>query len=190
MVFGTEEEFARLCDLKPLCVDLDGTLLQGDSTALAFFETVKTNPFRLFLVPIWLLRGGKYLFKQKLMQYTDIDAATLPYRHKMVEWLKSEREKGRELVLATASMQNSADKVAAHLRIFDRAVGSDNGQNLRSCNKRDFLIKLSGENGYDYAGNSAADLKVWAAARKMIFAGNKQRVLRKLQKSGKPIKVF
>jgi hypothetical protein len=45
----------------PLCVDLDGTLVLSDLLLESFVLLIKRNPFYLFLVPLWLLRGKSVL---------------------------------------------------------------------------------------------------------------------------------
>lgn len=190
MAFGPREIFAKISDLKPLCVDMDGTLLNGDSMAIGFYKLLKKNPLMAFPIASWLIKGGRYVFKNEITKRAKLDVKSLPYRKSMLDFVISEREKGRELVLATASMQETADKVAEYLGIFDRAVGSKNGENLRAANKRKFLVDLFGFRGFDYAGNSNADLEVWEAADKIIFAGKNRTALRKIQETGRLFKKF
>jgi apolipoprotein N-acyltransferase len=47
-------------------------------------------------------------------------------------------------------------------------LGSDGKTNLRSGNKLKALVENFGERGFDYAGNSSADLAVWRGAREAI----------------------
>ena len=50
---------------RPLCVDLDGTLLATDMLWESIVLLARQRPARLALLPFWLL-GGKASFKQKL----------------------------------------------------------------------------------------------------------------------------
>lgn len=174
---------------KPLCLDLDGTLIATDSLAESLLVMIKMNPLYFFLVPFWCLRG-KYYLKEKIEHHSKISPEKLPYREELLEFVKQEKAKGRMIVLATASMQSIADKVAEHLGIFDLVLGSNSGENLRSANKRDELIRRFGEKGFDYAGDSKADLKVWLAADKAILVEPSKKILQLAEAGGNVAKVF
>jgi len=72
---------------------------------------------------------------------------------------------GCKVLLVTASDQLIADAIAAHLKVFDEAIGSDGATNLKGAAKAALLVKRFGRGGFDYAGDSAADIPVWEAAR-------------------------
>ena len=61
-----------------------------------------------------------------------------------------------------------AKPVADYTGLFDEVLGSDGKTNLRSGNKLKALVAKFGERGFDYAGNSSADLAVWRGAREAI----------------------
>jgi 4-hydroxybenzoate polyprenyltransferase len=86
----------------------------------------------------------------------------------LLDWLKTQRALGRRLILCTASDRSYADAVAAHLDVFDEVMASDGATNLAGHNKADALEQRFGHGGFDYAGNSSADLKVWRRARRAI----------------------
>jgi 4-hydroxybenzoate polyprenyltransferase/phosphoserine phosphatase len=155
----------------PLCVDLDGTLVATDTLHEALLAAVRRKPALLFRLPFWLALG-KAGFKRRLTAQAELDCTLLPYRAEVLEWLREQKSEQRKLCLVTASDQSVADAVAAHLSpLFDEAWGSDGAHNLNGPSKRDFLVARFGEGGYDYVGNSAADLPVWQSARKVIIAG-------------------
>src|SRR5262249_284131 len=84
-----------------------------------------------------------------------------------VEWLATERRRGRRLVLCTGSDDLLAQPVAQHLKLFDEVMASRDLINLSGACKRDALVERFGSRGFDYAGNSAVDLAVlsqWHAA--------------------------
>ena len=54
--------------------------------------------------------------------------------------------------------------------------------NLKSNNKRDFLVDKFGENSYDYIGDSTADLPVWKSSNQAIAVGSNKKVFSKLLK--------
>jgi hypothetical protein len=97
-----------------------------------------------------------------------IDPATLPYNEPFLAFLREQKNAGRKLVLATAFDEKGAMLVANHVGLFDEVLASDGKTNLRGKNKLKALAKKFGERGFDYAGNSSADLAVWRGAREAI----------------------
>jgi len=146
----------------PLAVDLDGTLIRGDLFGEAMLRLAFTSPWKLPLLLFWLARGRAYA-KAKLAALFPPDVATLPYNERLVDWLHEERTSGREIALATASDQRAAQAVANHVGVFDRVFASDGRLNLKSRRKGEALAAAYPQ-GFVYAGNEHADLKVWARA--------------------------
>ncbi|WHZ16213.1 MAG: Integral membrane protein [Nitrospira sp.] len=152
----------------PLCVDLDGTLIKSDLLWESLLALLKQGPLLCFLLPFWLLKGKAH-FKHEIARRVTLDVATLPYQQELVEFLSGERRAGRELALATASHVTFARAVAAHLGLFDdRVFGSDASVNLKGSRKVALLVERYGARRFAYAGNSTADLPVWAEANEAI----------------------
>lgn len=145
-----------------LAVDLDGTLCRTDTLIEALLVLVKRQPFSLFLVPFWLLKG-KAGFKAEVARRARLDPAGLVYNEEIVSWLGSERAAGRRIVLATGADRELAGAVAAHLGFFDAVVASDGERNVTGGRKAAVLVERFG--GFDYIGNDRVDMPVWAAAR-------------------------
>lgn len=146
----------------PLAVDLDGTLIRGDLFGEAMLRLAFAQPWKLPLLLFWLMRGRAYA-KAKLAVLFPPDVAVLPYDERIVDWLRQERAAGREIALATASDQRAAQAVADHVGVFDRVFASDGQRNLKSRAKGEALAAAYPD-GFVYAGNEHADLKVWARA--------------------------
>lgn len=151
-------------DATPLVIDLDGTLLRSDLLVETGLEFLRDQPHRL-LMPLQWLTHGKAALKHELAQATEIDVSVLPYEKSVIDLIEKERSRGRKVVLATASHRRLAEKVAAHLKLFDDVIATDGDRNLSAHTKRDALIGSYGERGFDYAGNSHDDLPVWGSAR-------------------------
>ncbi len=103
----------------PLVVDLDGTLLRSDmlfETAVAF---IRGHPLKLFSLFVWLLQG-KASLKQGLALGTEVDVALLPFNADVIDYIQTERQTGRSVILATASHESLANRIAAHLQLFDQ----------------------------------------------------------------------
>lgn len=156
----------------PLCVDLDGSLIRSDMLHESSIIFAKNKPWHVAAIPGWLLRGKAYL-KRKIAAVADVDVQLLPYNGELLDWLKTERASGRKLVLCTASDAKYAEAVATHLDIFDDVMASDGETNLSADTKAAALVARFGAKGFDYVGNSSADLAVWAQANRSIVVGNK-----------------
>ncbi|MES0371597.1 MAG: UbiA family prenyltransferase [Mariprofundaceae bacterium] len=148
----------------PLCIDLDGTLILTDLLWESLIALVRTKPLILFFLPFWLLKGKAY-FKRQIAKHVSINMSHLPYRQELIDHIQQESSKGREIVLATASDAVLANAVAEHLGFFDKVLASNGELNLSGKNKSNELVKLYGDQGYEYAGNSKADMEVWLHAK-------------------------
>jgi len=148
----------------PLVVDLDGTLIRSDLLLESGLMFVRQHPLRA-LAPLAWLASGKAHLKGELARHTELDVAGLPYDTRVIALIEEERAKGRQIILATASHQTYADQVAQHLKLFDQVLATAGGTNLSARRKRDRLVQEFGDKGFDYVGNSADDLPVWASAR-------------------------
>ena len=143
----------------PLCVDLDGTLLRSDLFLESIAGLLNRNLLWLFLLPLWLLRGKAWM-KAKITDKVDLDVETLPYHTQLLDFLVEEKERGRYLVLITATNQKYADQVAQFLGLFSEVIASDKTNNNAGAQKHDGLVNRYSLKGFDYAGNSRADLCV------------------------------
>lgn len=151
----------------PLAVDLDGTLIRTDMMWESLVRLLRKNPLAAFLSLFALLKG-RANFKQIVAAQIQVDPANLPYHETFLAWLKQQKNSGRKLILATASDQNMAKPIAAHVGLFDDVMASDGKINLRNAAKRSALTERFGDRGYDYAGNSTDDLGVWPGTRQAI----------------------
>src|SRR3954467_264118 len=86
----------------PLCVDLDGTLVCTDTLWEGLVLLLRTRPWVLLLAVLWVFRGRAY-FKRRVSEYVEIDVASLPYREPLMVALRTAKQAGRKLVLATAA---------------------------------------------------------------------------------------
>ncbi len=161
----------------PLCVDLDGTLIRSDILLESLLVLIKKQPWIAFMLPFWLLRG-RVFFKSVIAKRVNLNVQTLPYQTALVDFLKKEHAAGRSIVLATASHRKFADNVANHLGIFTKVHATDDDINLSGRAKKDLLVKHYGQKGFDYAGNSRADMHVWSMSRQAIVVNPGSGILR------------
>jgi 4-hydroxybenzoate polyprenyltransferase/phosphoserine phosphatase len=158
-----------------LYVDLDGCLIRTDLLVESFLVAARRFD-TWWRLPLWLLRGKSQL-KARLAERAELDPALLPYNAGLIAYLRAERNKGRRIVLATASNRRLAEAVAAYLGCFDAVIASDETNNLRGRHKLSAIgVHLAGEEAFCYAGNDRTDLPIWRAARRAIIVNAPRRV--------------
>ncbi len=162
----------------PLCVDLDGTLVKTDCLWESLVALLRQNP--LFLLKVPLLLRDRSLLKREVAIRAKLDVSLLPYNEDLLDFLREERANGRHLVLATASSELIARDVAAHLKIFDTVLASDESTNLKGSRKAEALVARFGHGKFDYAGNSSADLKIWQAGAGAIVVDTPRSVVKRI----------
>jgi len=172
-----------------IAVDLDGTLTLTDTLHESALCLLRDSPVNVLALPFWLL-GGKAALKAKVADRVDLDVATLPYNSALIEWLKEERAAGKRIVLCTATDKRAAQAIADHLGLFDEVLASDGTTNNAGINKRAALEAKYGVKGYDYAGNSAADIAVWAGARQAIVVNATDAITKQATQVATVSKVF
>jgi 4-hydroxybenzoate polyprenyltransferase len=159
----------------PLCVDLDGTLIQTDLLMETTLKLLYRNPLNILRIAVWAI-GGKAYIKRQIAKRIHIDAISLPYNSEFMDWMRRVSNE-RDLVLCTASDQLLADAVAAYVGEFQLTLGSDGIHNLSGKNKSQVLRERFGERGFDYAGNGWKDLAVWQYARRAIVVNGSKRLM-------------
>lgn len=174
---------------RPVCVDLDGTLLRTDLLIESVFQLLKRNILLVFILPVWLVQGKAHL-KAEIARRVELDVALLPYNGSFLTYLKDEYAKGRQLILATASNEKYAHAVADHLGIFDKVVASNAVANLSGKNKLASLQIECNNRGFDYAGNAKVDLAIWSHAERVIVVNPDPGVLKDAEQLGKPVTHF
>jgi 4-hydroxybenzoate polyprenyltransferase/phosphoserine phosphatase len=157
-----------------LCVDLDDTLIHGNLLWECILALLKSNPFSLLLLPVWLLRGLAFA-KHQLARRVVLDPSRLAYRQPVLDLVRQERLVGRRIALVTAADGELAQSISRYLGLFDEVYASDGQRNLKGATKADFLVGRFGATGFDYVGDSAADLKVWRHARAAYVVGTTAR---------------
>lgn len=166
----------------PFCVDLNKTLVRTNTHVEMALSSVRSG-FDWLKIPLWLLRGKAYC-KRRLAEVSQLDVATLPYNEPLLASLHEMRAAGRRIVLCTAADQEVAREIAAHTRVFDEVLASDGEEHLAGPKKSSALERRFGKMGFDYAGNSRADIATWRIARKAYVANSSPMQLRLLAGRG------
>jgi len=164
----------------PLCVDLDGTLLKTDTLHELIVRAIKQHWWLLLVLPFLVLKG-KAQFKKALSDKIALNPELLPYNEDLLQYLKQEKERGRQLILVTGSYQSTAEIIAEHVGLFDEVYGTDANTNLTGSDKAKLLVEKYGDKGFDYAGNAEIDVKVWRHSRQNILVNCPDTLEEKLQ---------
>lgn len=172
----------------PLLVDLDGSLIRTDLLLESALAYVAAGPLRVFNLFGWLLKGRAYL-KRKLALATDLDLDLIPLNEKVVALTTEAKQTGRQVFLVTASDERLARKIAARFPFLDGVISSDGIRNLKGRHKAT-TVNERFPDGYDYVGDSAADLHVWRNARTIIAVAPDPATLRKVKALAKPTTVI
>ena len=162
----------------PLCVDLDGTLVRSDTLVDSTLALARQHPAMLLKLPGWL-GEGKAALKRHITQSVELDVVHLPYNRELLQYLEQQRATGRAMYLATAADRALADRVAAHLGLFDGVLASDGTHNLAGKNKL-AAFRNRFPAGFVYIGNASADiplLTACAAAGAEVLVANPTRGL-------------
>lgn len=153
--------------MRPLIVDLDGTLVATDTLHESLLEVAARKPLSLPGV-LGALTRGRAPFKAAIGEAVGLDPGALPYRDAVLDLIREAKAQGRPVVLASASHGSTVDAVAAHLGLFDAVIATTGKDNRKGAGKleaiRDLLTDRGWGGTFDYVGDHSADLPVWAEA--------------------------
>jgi phosphoserine phosphatase len=141
-----------------------------------------TAPF----VALGALTGGRARLKRHLAALGPVDVRALPYNEDVLRHIRQRRAEGIGVALVTASDQALADRIARHLGVFDWVYGSGDGVNLKGTHKARFLARRFPD-GFQYMGDSTADLKVWRGASKAITVTGSRSLKSRVEGLGCPV---
>lgn len=165
-----------------LYVDLDGSLIATDLLDESLLRLVRDSPVSLLSLPAWLLQG-KAALKDQVAARVEVDVSTLPYRPEVLGYVREARAQGRRVVLATASDQRLAERVAAHLGVFDAVLASDGERNLGGSRKLDAIRQDANGRDFSYLGDRRVDLQVWSGAQGAVVVSRSDALVRQASKT-------
>ena len=176
---NTIDERAKADSGIPLVVDLDGTLVKTDTLHEALVQLLSRYPLE-GLRALLMLKQGRAAFKAAVADHIVPDAGTVPIDPAVMQTIKQARQEGRQVYLATAADRRFAEAIAQAVGDFDGIFASENGINLKGEAKAKCLVAAFGARGFDYVGNSAADIPVWRVARTALVAGAPSSLVKRL----------
>ena len=156
-------------ELVPLIVDLDGTLVLGETSLQSAAAAFARDPARAAMA-LFKTSAGRAASKQAFARVARPEPSTLKYRGPLLTFLERERKRGRPLYLVTGADETIAREIADHIGLFCGVRGSDGAINLKGARKRAWLSARF-PHGYDYAGDSAADLPIWRSVGRAMLVG-------------------
>lgn len=151
----------------PIFVDMDGTLVKSDIAQELLLQSFK-NASQLKNI-FCLCFSGRSHIKRFLAENNEFSPSLLPYNEKVLDYLRREKVAGRKIILATASDEIIANKVFAHVGIFDDVIASKPGNNLKGRSKLKAIKEYTSGGGFEYIGDSSADFPIWAEADRSGF---------------------
>lgn len=172
-----------------IAVDLDGTFTFTDTLHETVLSLLRNKPLLLLLLPFWLFKGIAHL-KLKVAEHCVLDVSTLPYNLPLINWLREQKTNGKKIVLCTAATDHVAQMVSNHFNLFDEVIASDEKNNLKSTYKHNVLQERYGDIGYDYVGNSYADIEVWIGASNAIVVNASEGLIKKVSKVASVTHIF
>ena len=174
---------------RPLVVDLDGTLVRSDMLIETAFSCLGRDPF-LLLTTCRALFSGKASLKHFLAANAEFAPELLPFDDAVLNKIREAKAQGREVYLASASDERVVSAIADYLGLFDGIFSSNAKINLAGNTKAQRLVETFGRAGFDYVGNSHADLPVWQMAEKRLAIRCSPSLLQRLQSSEQEIEVL
>jgi 4-hydroxybenzoate polyprenyltransferase/phosphoserine phosphatase len=173
---------------QPLVLDLDRTLIKTDLLFETLTAALHKNPLVIFSVLYWIITGKAQL-KRKLAEFTAIDLETVPVNAQVLALAESEFQRGRQIVLATAADEVLANRIARRFPFISKIFASNGILNLSGAAKAETLREAF-PNGFVYAGDSRADLSVWAVASEIVTVEANAKTFTAAQALGKPMVSF
>ena len=173
---------------RPLCVDLDGTLVRTDTSLERFISIVVHGDSLNRLRRIFAT--DRAVFKQQTGSLSELAMETLPYNAELVEFLRGQKREGRRIVLTTAGDGGTARAIADYLGLFDDIVAIPGLHGSKGRAIAAELVRRYGNKGFDFAGDSRADLPVWREAHGIVLVGASPSVTRQARELGNVVAEF
>lgn len=168
---------------RALAVDVDGSLLKTDMLLESFWAALGRHPW-LCLLAVLRLFFQKAALKQRLAALARLDISLLPVRPEVLHVIHEAKTAGREVTLASGSDMSLVAPLSDRLRLESAPMASDGHINLTGARKAAALAARFGANGFDYIGDSSADIPVWRAGAGGYIVSAGAALTNKVSKAG------
>lgn len=180
----------------PVCVDLDGTLIQRNSV-WAMWSRYRAHRKSVFRA-LWSgIRAGtnteagegcfswaavkRYVARETMVYPSDV-AFFLPLLHALYDL----REAKVPLFLLTGADQKVAESLVRDLDLFHEIKGSNGREHFVGAQKAAYACRAFGPYRYTYIGDSWRDIPVWKKARNSVYVRENPLLIRYLMLVKRP----
>jgi hypothetical protein len=149
-----------LNQIETLCVDLDGTLIVGDSTkTLIKIQISKSPKFMLSLLRSSFT--GRHTFKEKLAQASSLKDVDWKLNERLIDFLERAHNNGSKIYLVTGSSETVAAFFYERYHFFDGCFSSTKVLSLKGRKKAQHLSIQFPDKTPIYFGDALKDVWVW-----------------------------
>lgn len=177
-----------MAEKTPLVLDVDGTFLKTDLLYETFWAGLGKDPVGTITTSLKHLTDRAAL-KRALVDTAEIRTDLLPVNPEIKALAENAKATGRTVYLASASDEKLVQPLSDQYGLGP-VLASDGTRNLKGAAKAAALVARHGEGGFDYAGDSKADLKVWKKAQNAIVVGDRPGIEKTLARQGKTVMAY
>ena len=151
---------SRQSQLKPLCIDLDKTLVNQDvfRRTMAVWISRRCKPW------IGWPSLNRNDFKEWLYRNVNLGSIEWTLNSEVVSLMNKSRQEGRNVVLITGNSKAAAEFFASQLAAVTLILPSSKEVAFKGIRKLRKLEELFGIYNFDYIGDSINDLPIWRAS--------------------------
>lgn len=171
-----------MSSLKPLFVDLDGTLIQEDLSHEAFFYFFRNSPIKCILYLFCFIFLGRPFLKAKISIEFKVDLSKLKINQHCIDYIKKAKDNHRLVYLISGSHQLLVDQVKNQTNLFHDCFGTHEDFNMIGKNKIRYINNKLNIGAFDYIGNSKQDLPIWEYNKKIIYTNASKKLEKKIKK--------
>lgn len=176
--------------LRPLAVDLDGTLIPWDTAWENLRAIFFKNPKQIPALLTEILKGKAGL-KYWLHKEVGMRAGAIPLRVEIEKIIRHEKTKGRAIHLISGAPQPLVNDLARRIGLD---IEGGHWGSTATCNltvrKEAFILRKFGLKGYDYFGDRAADLPIFRGAMGGAIVGARPDLIKKALRVNPRLKIL
>lgn len=180
---------ANKMGLRPLCIDLDRTLVREDVFQRALLS--------------WILRGFRPLngfppvnrngLKSWVYQNIKLGSIEWHFNAEVISLICQAKRDLRRVILVTGNSKEAGNFFAEKVPCFSSILTSTDDLTLKGERKAIELQNLFGVNNFDYVGDSKRDIPVWEVSYQAYILKYRKRSYRKITRKlrrQEPLPIF
>lgn len=158
---------------RPLCIDLDDTLISTRLLSECALALLVRSPSRALQLLFWMAVDSRRATRY-LLECAAFGPLRLPFRSRLLQLLRHERERGRSIFLTSGAPPAIADAIVNKLGLFSGAIHLPEQKEKRAVE----LCGRFGAGNFDYIGHAEADLPIWRTANAATLVAPSQSLVR------------